>query len=73
MNYYEQIIEKKQKENFWYKEQTPEEAARILKSLEPIVEKFKEQGMSPADIAMRLEKEKRVTPILARQAVQTFY
>lgn len=73
-SYYAKLAEeKKQKENFWYKEQTPEEAARILKALEPIVEQFKKQGMSPADIAMRLEKEKRVTPEVARQAVQAFY
>lgn len=73
-NHYAKLAEeKKQKENFWYKEQTPEEAARILKSLEPIVEVFKKKGMSPSDIAMRLEKEKRVTPEVARQAVQAFY
>lgn len=71
MNYYEKII--KEKQNALFKPHTPEEDMRILQALKPIVETFKKKGMSAADIVLRLEKEPRVTAILARQAVQAFY
>lgn len=69
-SYYESIIEKKNA-NTWFKGHTPEDDAKRLTALEPIVKSLKRKGMSPKDIAIELEKKTR--PELARQAVQAFY
>lgn len=68
--YYESIIEQKNA-NTWFKGHTPEDDAKRLTALEPIVKSLKRKGMSPKDIAIELEKKTR--PELARQAVQAFY
>lgn len=72
MNHYAKILEKKNANTF-FKPHTPEGDAKILDALKPIVERLAKQGMSPADIARKLEQEPRVTPILARQAVQWYF
>jgi len=71
MNYYARLIE--EKKNALFKPHTPEEDAGILEALKPIVESLAKKGMSPKDIAIELEKKPRVTPILARQAVQWYF
>lgn len=68
--YYQSIIEQKNA-NTWFKGHTPEDDAKRLIALEPIVKSLKRKGMSPKDIAIELEKKTR--PELARQAVQAFY
>lgn len=68
--YYASIIEQKNA-NTWFKGHTPEDDAKRLTALEPIVKSLKRKGMSPKDIAIELEKKTR--PELARQAVQAFY
>lgn len=68
--YYESIIEQKNA-NTSFKGHTPEDDAKRLTALEPIVKSLKRKGMSPKDIAIELEKKTR--PELARQAVQAFY
>lgn len=64
--YYQSIVEKKNQID-------PDAEMKKLKALKPIVEVFKQKGMSPKDIAVRLEKEKDISTTLAQQAVESFY
>lgn len=64
-SYYQSIIEKKNESMREYSDK--------INNLKPIVQAFARKGMAAHEIVLRLEKEKDITPEMARKAVRLFY
>ena len=87
MGYYEDIIKEKKNRVYqplWSREKmkefneyahrpNPEDSMHKLQVLKPVVEAFRDKGMTRHQVAMRLKQEKDISETLAQQCVDAWY